>query len=397
MHYAVARILHQHGMLKCLYTDIYGTNDLIKLLKYWPGSLRPESVQRLLDRNPLHVPSEKITHFPIFGIEYYRRLKNARTSGERDAAFLWAGKRFAKKILKYGFKDANCVYAFNTAAKEILQHSRNLGLTGFLEQTITPRKIEMRLLGEERASFPDWEPSTTDTHAPESIDREQAEWESAHHILCASDFVRDGIIECGGNPDKCLVVPYGIDNRHVLLESRQPRRPGPLRVLTVGAVGLRKGSPYVLQAAKSLKGIAEFRIVGATHVMPQVAADLSNHIHLTGIVPRPKISEHYAWADVFLLPSLREGSATSTYEALLHHLPVICTPHTGSVVRDGKDGFIVPARDSATIAAKLEFLATHPDVLAEMSESAHNQSMEYNLEHYAERLLSTLRAVNIPH
>ena len=395
MHYAVARILHQHGLLARLYTDIYATDDFTKLFDYWPGWLRPAAVQRLLDRNPLDVPNEKITHFPIFGIEYYRHLQNARTSSERSAAFIWAGKRFAHKILKCGFGDAHCVYAYNTAAKEILQHTRNHGITGFLEQTIAPRKVEMRILGVENDTFPGWEHYATDRHATEYIDREQEEWETAHHIICASDFVRDGIIECGGNPDKCLVVPYGIDNRQFQVE-RHARRPGPLRVLTVGAVGLRKGSPYVLQAAKLLKGMAEFRMVGAIHVKPRVAAELSAHLHLTGMVARSKISEQYAWADVLLLPSLCEGSATSTYEAMLHHLPVICTPHAGSVARDGKDGYILPARDSATIAAKLEFLATHPDTLAEMAESAHNRALEYNREHYAERLLHALHAVSTP-
>ena len=49
-----------------------------------------------------------------------------------------------------------------------------------------------------------------------------------------------------------------------------------------------------------------------------------------------------ASADVFVFPSLFEGSAVVTYEALAAGLPSVVTPSAGSVVRDGVEGFIVP-------------------------------------------------------
>ena len=49
-----------------------------------------------------------------------------------------------------------------------------------------------------------------------------------------------------------------------------------------------------------------------------------------------------------------------TYEALAAGLPVITTAHAGSVVPAGVDGFIVPIRDAAAIAEKLERLAAAP-------------------------------------
>ncbi len=71
-----------------------------------------------------------------------------------------------------------------------------------------------------------------------------------------------------------------------------------------------------------------------------------------------------------LLPSLCEGSATAVYEALAAGLPVICTPNTGSVVRHGIDGYIVPIRDVHETAQILRQLADNPALLARMSESA---------------------------
>ena len=103
-----------------------------------------------------------------------------------------------------------------------------------------------------------------------------------------------------------------------------------------------------------LKGQATFRMVGPIGVSQSAEAELRRALDLTGPVPRLEVLKHYAWADVFFFPSMCEGSATVTYEALASGLPVVCTPNTGSVVRDGIDGFVVQIRHTAAMAAKLE-------------------------------------------
>ena len=138
---------------------------------------------------------------------------------------------------------------------------------------------------------------------------------------------------------------------------RREERNGPLRVLTVGTVGLRKGAPYVLEAARQLQGQAIFRMVGPSALSSYGERQLQHAVELVGAVPRSIVAEHYAWADVFLLPSVCEGSATATYEALASGLPVICTPNTGSVVEDGAQGFVVPVRDVAAIVARIAQLS----------------------------------------
>ena len=122
-------------------------------------------------------------------------------------------------------------------------------------------------------------------------------------------------------------MPFGPDSGFTM--QARPPHDGPLRVLTVGTVCLRKGAPYVLEAAKRTKDIATYRMVGPIGVTPQAEATLRQHLELTGAVPRSRIIEHYRWADVFLLPSLCEGSANAIYEALATGLPVICTPNAG--------------------------------------------------------------------
>jgi glycosyltransferase involved in cell wall biosynthesis len=102
------------------------------------------------------------------------------------------------------------------------------------------------------------------------------------------------------------------------------------------------------------------------------------------------LASHYELAHVFLLPSLCEGSDTVTYQVLGHSLPVVCTPNTGGVMRDGGEGFIVPVRDAAAIAERIERLAHDVELRAQMAANARARSAEFTLAEYGRRLLSVL-------
>jgi glycosyltransferase involved in cell wall biosynthesis len=239
--------------------------------------------------------------------------------------------------------------------------------------------------------FPDWvSDASRDDHAGELAERERDEWTEADIILCASEFVRDGISRMGGPIERCVVLPYGVDVKPVL-EPKESHT-GPLRVLTVGTVGLRKGSHYVFDVACKLEGAAEFRMVGPLTAPQSMLGNRPGNLELVGAVPRSEITAHYRWADVFLLPSLCEGSATVTYEALGLGLPVVCTPNTGSVVRDGIDGFIVDARDSPAIVKRLLELRADPELRNRMSEVARDRGADFSLDQYGRRLNEVLCA-----
>jgi glycosyltransferase involved in cell wall biosynthesis len=117
-------------------------------------------------------------------------------------------------------------------------------------------------------------------------------------------------------------------------------------------------------------------------------------VQVLGPIPRSEIVDQFAWADVFLLPSICEGSATVTYEALACGLPVVCTPNTGSVVRDGVDWFIVPVRDVGAIVGNLETLACRPGLRLTMSRRAKARAADFTLQKYGQRLIESLETGN---
>ena len=394
MHYAVPRILHEAGMLERLCTDICSAKGWPSLLHALPQRWLPKAAQRLAARVPEGIPSSRIVAFNSFGYQYARSLSKCRSSAETTNIALVFSRKFCELVLKCGFRETQGVYTFNSAGLEILQRARREGLRAVVEQTIAPKRLEGELLSQERERFPKWESAQAENEfATQYAEREAAEWQAADLVLCGSGFVRDGIARCGGPVEKCVVVPYGVDVSKQKAESRKQKTGGPLRVLTVGAVGLRKGAPYVLEAAKQLKGVAEFRWVGGSNLNPAAIRELDHAIDLTGPVPRSEVNQHFQWADVFLLPSICEGSATVTYEALAHGLPVVCTPNAGSVVRDPIEGFLVAMRDAKAIAAAIGRLAGSPDLRARMGQNARLRATEFTVEAYGQRLLSALKAV----
>lgn len=390
MHYAIPRMLNEAGMLAHFYTDICASVGWRRLAGLIPEGRRPLPLRRLLGRIPEGIPAGRITTFPGFALRYWLRERRSRSVADANEVYLWAGQRFCSLVASHGFGDATGVYVFESAGLEILQRAKRLGLKTVTEQSIAPREITFRILAEEYDRFPGWEAGMPNAAAVGVLTaREREEWALSDVILCGSEFVAGGIGECGGPRTRCTIVPYGVDARFA---NNEPRLRGGarLRVLTVGEVGLRKGSQYVLEAAKKLGCAAEFRVVGQIRLRGQAVQMLSEHLQLCGPIPRAEMQKQYEWADVFLLPSLCEGSATVVYEALSAGLPVVCTFNTGSVVRDGVEGYIVPIRNSDAIVEKLLHLANHPSVLSEMSASAIVRAKQFTLAAYRDRLLHAI-------
>lgn len=389
MHYAVPKILAREGRLGHFFTDICGTKSWPALLQKLPPGLLPQAVKRLAGRVPSGIPSELITDFPLFGLRSGIRRLRIENAIEETSHAVWAGSRFSSLVASRGFHDAAGLYAYSGDALEQMRMAKSQGLWTAVEQMIAPRTVVESIMAEEMRRFPDWAgPPARNPFADIFAERERAEWQLADCIVCPSEFVRDHVVKEGGPAERCVVVPYGVDAEERF--GPAGRTPGPLRVLTVGEVGLRKGSPYVLQAAERLGASARIRMVGPDRLPPPLRRRMGRSVELRGIVPRREIDAEYHWADVFLLPSLCEGSATVVYEALAAGLPVITTYSTGSVVRDGVEGLVVPERDPQAIVEAIRHLGENEALRAQLSENARRTAREHTVEKYGRRLLDVL-------
>jgi glycosyltransferase involved in cell wall biosynthesis len=393
MHYAVPRILHEAGALERLYTDICAVQGFPRLLHTLPRDWQPNPLRRLLGRVPAGLPRSRIRSFPAMGAWQVMERMRARDQAEETRLALLEARAFSRAVVRAGFGRAVGFYGIAGECLEQLHAARARGLWTVVEQIIAPRDMVERLVAGEAARFPDWGQARFDPHAWAFAQRERREWEAADLIVCPSEFVRAGIIAEGGPAEKCVTVPYGIDVQRFSAPARQYG--GRLRVLTVGAVGLRKGSPYVVEAARRLGDVAEFRMIGGLAGLPK-DFEKPDNLQLLGTVPRAEMAAQFAWGHVFLLPSACEGSATVTYEALAAGLPVITTPNAGSVVEDSVSGFIVPLGDVDAIVSALRRLVDAREMHGAMARAAIARAADFDLAAYGRRLLAALAPLRQP-
>ena len=112
-----------------------------------------------------------------------------------------------------------------------------------------------------------------------------------------------------------------------------------------------------------------------------------------GHVKHEELYKEYGNASVFVLPSLQEGSALVTYEAMACGLPLIVSENTGSVVRDGKDGYILPIRDVEGLKEKLTLFYENREQAAQMGDAAHEYVQQFSWAAYADRVMGVYREI----
>ena len=84
--------------------------------------------------------------------------------------------------------------------------------------------------------------------------------------------------------------------------------------------------------------------------VPPPRSNLSERIIDAALQEKPKRRSGFmqgldGLADLFVLPSLSEGSSLAIQEAMAAGLPVITTTAAGSIIKDGHNGILVPPRD----------------------------------------------------
>ncbi len=398
MHYAVPRLLYEAGLLERFFTDSYiGNKPFLECaLRAVPNNLAPPGLLRWLGRKDAVLPAEKIESFETLGLWYAWARSRTSTNLEAQAVSREAAQRFNREILRVGLGDAHVVWGFSNASLELFQAAKEQGRQCILEQASLPAELEASLMRQELLRWPRWQPGL---ELPESdraaIQREMQEWELADCIVGGSDFVRVGLETCGVAASKIRVVPYGVDvTRFAAAESCQRGAGEPLRVLFAGAVGLQKGVPDLLHAlAKLGRSKVEAKLAGRVALAHECIAPFSEVATFLGPVPRAQIPDLYRWADVFVLPSIAEGSATVIYEALMTGIPVVTTPNSGSIVEDRVNGFVVPIRDPDALAEAIGRYANDRDLLTRHRMACVHSRARAGLDRYRADLLGAIFSV----
>lgn len=288
------------------------------------------------------------------------------------------------EIASHMMSDADIVNAWQSTALRTIAAARRRGIPSVLEAASAHVLTQVDLLREEMGRFGgDLDDAVL---SPRVIERTLAEYGAADHIITNSEFARASFIAHGISPAKVTAVRYAVDASEIGVAP--PRRDHLVpRVLFVGGVTLRKGIPYLLDAFRRVESPATLRLVGQPH--PALIARLGGlppRVEIGGVRNGAALDREYAAADVFVLPSVEDGFGLVVLEAMLAGLPVIVSDHAGAseAVRDGIDGFVVPARDSDALAARLGLLLSDADLRERMGAAARASAITRTWDDYGD-------------
>ncbi len=207
---------------------------------------------------------------------------------------------------------------------------------------------------------------------PRSLANERIEYELADAVVVPSQVAARSFVDMGMSPSKIRCVPFGVD---LSAYRRSAPRADRFRVLFVGALSVRKGLHYLLQAfRKAALPNAELVLVGSRTGDSETLLrryPVDNLVE-TGILPRDGVVREMSRAHVMMLPSIEEGLAMVQPQALACGCPVIASRNTGAedLFDDGVEGFIVPPRDVDALAERLTRLYLDRPLLDRMAVAA---------------------------
>ncbi|MGI4792389.1 MAG: glycosyltransferase family 4 protein [Janthinobacterium lividum] len=196
-------------------------------------------------------------------------------------------------------------------------------------------------------------------------------------VLAVSQSVADSVAACGVPSSKIVVVPNGIDHSYFSpspISRAQSRAEYALPesafvVATAARFSPEKGLDTLLQAARQRGGMT-FLIAGDGPLFTSLSHDLPPSVKLLGRLDdvRPLL----AAADVFAVPSRREGQGIAALEAMAAGVPVVASRVGGlaEMLTDGETALLIPPDDPDALAATLSRLQSDARLRRNLAASA---------------------------
>ncbi len=319
------------------------------------------------------VPPARVRSFVGHGafVRGYGQLKRLLPMPSSEAWSLETFGRWAARELRGSSWDI--VHCWSGAAQELLEDRRISAGCRLLMRGSAHVETQSQLLVEEetRAGV------RLDRPSAWIIDRENREYRLADQILTLSTWSHRTFIEQGVAADRLSLVPLGVDVRGYRptadqLAARRHRlmSGAPLRALYVGHVSMRKGAIDLVAAIRARTPRVQFTLVGEVLAEARsLVSTLPAGVDVTGKIPQVDLAARYHAADVFIFPTIEDGFPQVLAQAKGAGLPIITTAHGAGldIVTHGRDGWIVPIRDSAALIERLDWCDTHRPELAAMS------------------------------
>lgn len=273
-----------------------------------------------------------------------------------DVAYLWPGcsidvvKQLKKKHKRIIFEFVNC---HQQVAKDILDKESAL-LGGIQTHAISAADIE----------------------------DESAKLNLADFVFSPSPQVTASLIKMHFDKDKIIETSYGLDKSDLFDIKEQDvskDEKGTITALFVGSVIPRKGIHLLLDYWKAAGVDGKLKVIGKVEPLAETIVNrYRDQTSIEFVSFTDDLATHYKNADVFILPSLEEGSPLVTYLAIGSGLPCLVSPMAGDgVIRDGLDGYILPTHDKDAWVNAIQKLAIDKSLRSKLAKSSRLRAEDF--------------------
>ncbi len=292
----------------------------------------------------------------------------------------------------------SAVYAYEDCALHLFEAADDLRVRRIYDLPIAYWETSRRLLEEEAARYPDWEPTLLGTRdSPEKLARKTRELELAEMVICPSEFVLESLPSAAREGKRCVVAAFGspvVGDRTERTDGTERR----LRVLFAGAMTQRKGLADLFAAMKIVGASGVELVVMGSPLMPLEWYGARGTFTYERPRAHAEVLRLMRSCDVLVLPSIVEGRALVQQEAMACGLPLIATRNAGGddLIVEGETGFLVPIRSPAALAEKISWCATHRASISGMGIAAQRRAAELTWRGYGERVVAAIRTLIVP-
>ena len=266
------------------------------------------------------------------------------------------------------------VHVWPCAALETIKVCKRLGIPTVLERPNAHTRFayevvnaECRRIGVALPKGHEYEFNT------EVLQREEEEFRLADFLLCPSEFVAGTFRSRGFPAAKLLRHQYGFDEADFYPREERPSSK-PFTMLFAGQGAVRKGVHFAVEAWRNSSAARDgvFKIAGSfiPEYLDYVRRLADGDPSIVFLGHRQDIADLMRDADVFVLPSLEEGSPLVCAEAMASGCVNLVSDVCTDVCQHMENALIHRAGDTRTLSQHISDLHDNPDLLARLRAGA---------------------------
>jgi glycosyltransferase involved in cell wall biosynthesis len=287
------------------------------------------------------------------------------------------------------------IHTWPLGALQTLKTAASLGIPTVLERPNANTRFAMEVVDEECKRLGVTLPRDHEhAYNARKLEKEEAEYAAASHLLCPSDFVVKTFLEKGYPKEKLVRHLYGFDEKVYFPSSKEREPKRGLTVLFVGVCAVRKGLHYALEAWLDSPAHREGTFLIAGEFLRPYAerlAPMLSHPTVRMLGHRNDVPNLMRQSDVLVLPSIEEGFGLVIAEGMASGCVPMASVACTEVCRHMETGLVHQVGDVAALTQQFTRLHEDRELLEKLRVASVKAAQELTWTAVGAKLLQVYR------